>query len=127
MIQRFVRLSLAVISVAALQGCYYDVEEELFPPSSNGCDTTSVGFAAKVKPILDAQCASCHGGANPDAGINLSTYDGTKVYLDADKAVFISSIVQDGNASNMPKSQPKMSDCNINTIKAWVNSGYPNN
>jgi hypothetical protein len=58
----------------------------------------------------------------------LETYAGIKGFLDTDKALFISSITWDGNASNMPKgSSTKMIDCNINTIKSWINSGYPNN
>ena len=114
-----------------LTGCYYDTEEELYPDSgSTVCDTVSVCYANDIVPIVSSKCSnpSCHAGVNAAAGIPLETYAGVKAYLDADKALFISSIIWDGNASNMPKgASAKMSDCNINTIRAWINNGYPNN
>lgn len=114
-----------------LTGCYYDTEEELYPDSgSSTCDTISVSYATDIVPIVSAKCSTpgCHAGVNAAAGIALETYVGVKAYLDADKARFISSIIWDGNASNMPKgASTKMSDCNINTIRAWINAGYPNN
>ena len=114
-----------------LTGCYYDTEEELYPDSgSTICDTFSVSYANDIVPIVSSKCSnpSCHAGVNAAAGIPLETYAGVKAYLDADKALFISSIIWDGNASNMPKgASAKMSDCNINTIRAWINNGYPNN
>ena len=114
-----------------LTGCYYDTEEELYPDSgSTICDTVSVSYANDIVPIVSSKCSnpSCHAGVNAAAGIPLETYAGVKAYLDADKALFISSIIWDGNASNMPKgASAKMSDCNIKTIRAWINNGYPNN
>jgi uncharacterized membrane protein len=114
-----------------LTGCYYDTEEELYPDSgSTICDTVSVSYATDIVPIFNAKCSvpGCHAGVNAAAGIALETYVGVKAYLDADKARFISSIIWDGNASNMPKgASTKMSDCNINTIRAWINASYPNN
>ena len=115
----------------SLTSCYYDTEEELYPDSGTVvCDTTSVSYTTDIVPIMNSKCSysGCHAGANAAAGIPLETYAGVKEYIDADKARFISSIFWDGNASNMPKgASTKMIDCNINTIKAWINSGYPNN
>jgi uncharacterized membrane protein len=114
-----------------LTGCYYDTEEELYPDSGSiVCDTVSVSYETDIKPILSTKCSysGCHTNVNAAAGIPLETYAGVKGFLDTDKALFISSIIWDGNASNMPKgASTKMSDCNINTIRAWINAGYPNN
>ena len=122
-------LTLAVS--VSLTSCYYDTEEELYPDSGTVvCDTTSVSYTTDIVPIMNSKCSysGCHAGANAAAGIPLETYAGVKEYLDTDKARFISSIIWDGNASNMPKgASSKMIDCNINTIKAWINAGYPNN
>jgi hypothetical protein len=121
----------AVLVGISLSSCYYDTEEELYPDNGTTitCDTTNVLYSTTVKSILDAKCnsAACHGGTNSPSGIQLDDYAALKTYLDADAARFVSSIVQDGNASNMPKGDAKMSDCNINSIKAWINKGYPNN
>ena len=128
------KISTFVLSLAvsvSLTSCYYDTEEELYPDSGSiVCDTVSVSYANDIVPIMNSKCSysGCHAGANAAAGIPLETYAGVKEYIDADKARFISSIIWDGNASNMPKgASTKMIDCNINTIKAWINSGYPNN
>jgi hypothetical protein len=128
------RISIFILTLfvcSGLTGCYYDTEEELYPDSgSTICDTVSVSYATDIVPIMNSKCSvsGCHAGVNAAAGIPLDTYDGVKSYLDADKARFISSIIWDGNASNMPKgASAKMSDCNINTIRAWINVGYPNN
>ena len=117
-----------------LTGCYYDTEEELYPDiGSTICDTVSVSYANDIVPIVSSKCSnpSCHAGVNAAAGIPLETYAGVKAYLELDKARFLSSITWDGSVSN-PRNMPqgastKISDCNINTIKAWINSGYPNN
>ena len=128
------KISTFVLSLAvsvSLTSCYYDTEEELYPDSGSiVCDTVSVSYANDIVPIMNSKCSysGCHAGANAAAGIPLETYAGVKEYIDADKARFISSIIWDGNASTMPKgASTKMIDCNINTIKAWINSGYPNN
>ena len=128
------RISIFILTLfvcSGLTGCYYDTEEELYPDSgSTICDTVSVSYATDIVPIMNSKSSvsGCHAGVNAAAGIPLDTYDGVKAYLDADKARFISSIIWDGNASNMPKgASAKMSDCNINTIRAWINAGYPNN
>jgi uncharacterized membrane protein len=122
---------LSVLVSVSLSSCYYDTEEELYPDSgSTICDTISVSYANDIVPIVSAKCSTpgCHAGVNAAAGIALETYVGVQSYLDADKARFISSIIWDGNASNMPKgASTKMSDCNINTIRAWINAGYLNN
>ena len=128
------KISTFILSLAvsvSLTSCYYDTEEELYPDSGTVvCDTTSVSYTTDIVPIMNSKCSysGCHAGANAAAGIPLETYAGVKEYLVADKARFISSIIWDGSASNMPKgASTKMIDCNINTIRAWINAGYPNN
>lgn len=122
---------LSILVSVSLTSCYYDTEEELYPDSGSiVCDTVSVSYATDIVPIMNSKCSysGCHAGSNAAAGIPLETYAGVKEYLVANKARFISSIIWDGNASNMPKSaSTKMIDCNINTIRAWINAGYPNN
>jgi hypothetical protein len=109
-------------------GCYYDVEEELYGPTTATCDTVSVSYASEIVPILQSKCYSCHDGvALAGGGIPLGTYPQLKSRIDDFKTEFISSIVQDGTVSAMPQGQPKMSDCNINKIVAWIRQGYPEN
>lgn len=126
MIKTFVNISLLCVAIMSFTGCYYDVEDELYPDNNASCDTTAVNFAV-VKPIFDAKCVGCHGGASPSAGIKLDTYTDAKVYLDASASRLVSSVKHDGNASNMPQGQPKLDACDISKISAWVVAGYPEN
>lgn len=126
MMKTFVNISLIALAIVSFSGCYYDVEEELYPDNKATCDTTALNFAS-VKPILDSKCTGCHGGASPSAGIKLDTYTDTKAYLDGAAATLVSSVKRDGNASNMPQGQPKLEACDISKISAWVVAGYPEN
>jgi hypothetical protein len=118
----------SLIVLLVFSSCYYDKEEELYPDSiAAGCDTSNVRYSVEVKTIFDSKCISCHSGVNPSGGISFNTYQDVKTYLDASSTRLISSIVRDGNASEMPQGQPKLADCDIGKIKKWVNAGYPEN
>lgn len=120
---------LVIAGIFSLSGCYYDVEEELYPPDPNTsqCDTSDVKYSVQVSGILDLRCNGCHGGPNASAGIRLDNYSDIKNYIDQTGTTFVSSIEQDGNASPMPQGQPRIPDCEINQIKIWVANGYPEN
>ena len=125
---------LSILVSISLTSCYYDTEEELYPDSGSVvCDTISVSYATDIVPIMNSKCSysGCHASINAAAGIALETYVEVQSYLDTDKARFLSSITWDGSVSfpkNMPQgASTKISDCNINTIRAWINAGYQNN
>ncbi len=87
------------------------------------CDTLStISYSLQVVKILNDNCNNCHytGGTSPD----LTNYNGT---LSSAQNNLLSSVVWDGNASNMPKSAAKMSTCDITIIKKWILAGAPNN
>ncbi|MEZ5057186.1 MAG: hypothetical protein R2879_09135 [Saprospiraceae bacterium] len=126
MTQLFFRLFiLAVLGIAALPGCYYDNEEDLFGGSDSNCDTTNVTFAADVNPIIISRCYQCHENGAEGGGIILASYAQIKPWIDNGR--LIGSIKQLAGFSPMPKSASKIPDCEINTIEAWINSGYPDN
>jgi hypothetical protein len=122
--------SILIIAASFLSACYYDNFKELNPLLDNGCDTastTTISFAAQVVPILQNQCstgsAGCH---SSNSGRDLSSHTGvTNTYSGAK---LLSSIIWDGNASQMPKgSGAKIDDCSIKTIELWINQGKLNN
>ena len=82
-------------------------------------------YAANIKPILQNACFSCHGNGLSQNGINFDTYSGVKAV--ADNGKLVGAITHASGFSPMPQSAPKLSDCNINKIKDWVNQGAPNN
>lgn len=116
---------LAVSSLGYLSSCYYDNEEELYPGTSGNCDTTNTAYSSTIKTIIDNHCmgSACHGGSS--AVYNFSTYDGVKASVDANR--LLGAIKQQGGFSAMPKSAPKLSDCEILKIEAWIGKGARNN
>ena len=92
-------------------------------------------YTTQVKPILQANCARCHGGYNHRGGLNLDTragmlkggHDGTVLVPgDPDKSLLIRLIRHQGPANdpmNMPPNRPKLSDADIAVVAAWVKAG----
>lgn len=118
-------LSIAV-AVLCLQGCYYDVESELYGTSA-ACADTIATYNGSVKKIIDQHCAntSCHAGSSPSAGIGLDTY--TLCKSSASNGEFYCSINWNSGCSPMPKNSSKLSDCQINTLNRWKTNGFPEN
>src|SRR5438067_13349062 len=46
-----------------------DIDARKLPPPSK----SSVDFVREVKPLLEARCLRCHGGAKPKGGFSLET------------------------------------------------------
>lgn len=106
-----------------LQSCYYDVEEELYP--NELCDTTAVTFSGSIQPILARNCTTCHTGSSANAGIDLSTHAGAATV--ALNGRLVGAITHASGFTPMPQGASKLSECNINQIKLWVENGAPNN
>ena len=111
------------LTVGSLQGCYYDVESELYPNQS--CDSTNVGFAARIEPVIANQCESCHSGASPSGGLLLT---GHAAISDAALAGSLLERItlEEGNPLLMPPSGA-LGDCDIAAITQWIDDGAPAN
>ncbi len=110
----------------SLFSCAYEKEEILYPPGD--CNTLLPSYSLMVQPIISANCYSCHNTTNSavsGGGYQLDSYAKLKVFVDNGKLVGV--ISHTAGFSPMPKNSAKLSDCNINKIKAWVNAGAPNN
>ncbi len=116
---------LIIVSVFAFQGCYYDKEELVYPPNTNTCDTLGMTYTKDIRSIMVANCNSCHAApAGAGGGIVLDNYAQLKLYADAGNLV--NRLITTDASLLMPKGGPKLSDCNIAKIQAWVNAGAPN-
>jgi hypothetical protein len=96
------------------------------------CDVTNVKYSASVKPIITARCtgSGCHSGATPASGADFNTYEAlrTKALEKRNNtSVLVGAINHMAGFSAMPRFAPKLSDCEIATIEAWVNAGAPDN
>lgn len=120
-----------IVLAIVFGGCVYHKNDQVNPePPDNGCDTSNVKYSVDIKAILDANCKSCHNGANSPSGIDLYNHtvisglalDGNFTY-----GTLLSAVKHEGGAPQMPKGGSMLSDCDINTIAAWVHAGAPDN
>ncbi len=89
--------------------------------SGSLCDTTMVRYTNFVRPLIQGKCQGCHGGSNPQGGVDLSSYAKTKVFGQNGK--LLSAITRTSNW--MPKNGQKLDACSISKIQAWVKAGTP--
>lgn len=120
----FCVLSLFFTSSMFFTGCYYDVEEELYP-SGQSCDTSAVTYSLGVEPIINSNCYVCHSAAAAQGGVILDDYNALKGY--ADSGTLLGVIRHESGFSPMPQGGSKLSNCNIAVIEKWINDGSPNN
>ena len=117
--------SISVIAlILVLSGCYFDKEDQLYPMSTTGCDTTNVTYTATIKPILDNSCAisGCLDAQTKSFGHDLSSYNGS---VASSQGRLLGAINQQNGFIAMPKGMAKLSDCDISKITAWINAGTP--
>ena len=91
----------------------------------NTCDTTNVTYTGSILPILQNSCIGCHSGSTPGGNISLNTYAG--VSAQATNGKLFGSVNHSTGYSAMPKGGNKLSTCQIDMIRIWVNAGAPNN
>ena len=92
-------------------------------------------YTTRVRPIIAANCANCHLGANHRGGLSLETretmlkggHDGAVLVPgDPGKSLMVKLVRHEGPADDpmpMPPNKPKISDADIATITAWVKAG----
>lgn len=120
----FVAFIALIAVMMGLSACYYDKEEELYPPVTQ-CDTSKVGYQATIVPLMKANCNACHNASAPSAGIATDNYQGVKTIALSGK--LYGSIAHLSGYSPMPKGGNKLSDCDIKRVKIWIDSGAPEN
>lgn len=109
------------LCAVALQGCYYDNAEELYPtPVVVPVDTT-VGFAADIKPFIETKCATtsgCHAAGSNN--VELVSYDDVKQQVSRIEARAIVEKTMPPSWSAQP-SQKQLDD-----LQLWIDNGALN-
>lgn len=127
---------LSLISLL-LVGCS-KTNEEIEKRNSTGntgdipvvCDTVNMKFAADIQPIISANCVSCHNNVISNLNVRLDTYAGVKqqaTRLRNNLSVLVGVTSHASGFTPMPYNLPKLSDCDVNKIKSWVDRGSLNN
>lgn len=91
----------------------------------SGCDTTNVTYTTSIKPMIQNNCLGCHNGTGAGGGISLATYAEIKTIADNGKLLGVIDYLP--GYSRMPKNGNKLTDCQINMVKIWLNQGSPQN
>jgi hypothetical protein len=76
--------------------------------------------------ILVPNCVSCHGGANPSAGISYDTYASTLKTVVA-RLPASSQLYTSVNSGAMPLGDGKLQPAQISAIQSWISNGALNN
>jgi hypothetical protein len=109
--------------------CSSDSEDLLQPtptPGSTTCDTTNVTYASTITPLITRYaCGNCHSGNAPTGGFTLTSYNGLKAKVTDGR--LLGAITHANGFSPMPQGGNKMSECDINQFRAWINRGALNN
>ncbi|HEX8329562.1 MAG TPA: cytochrome c [Hymenobacter sp.] len=121
--------SAALLGVSA--GCTYSNGDSADPdeatPQPCGITAQNVTYSGVISPIFDANCRGCHGSnvaSTRGGGNDFSTYQSIERYP---MATLLGTIEHAPSYSPMPKGRAKLSDCDIERIKAWIAAGKPNN
>jgi len=117
-------LASVIVSIMVIQGCYYRKADLVYPQAST-CDTSNVKYSVEVTNILRANCYSCHATGIAMGGVTLDTYAAVKSNVNF--GLIPGVIMHLPGFAAMPKGRPKLADCDIAKISAWVNKGAPNN
>ena len=105
-----------------LNSCTWENEEEYFDVEQ--CDTTNLTYN-DVESIFRINCAVCHyPEATPVEEIILDNYENIVSAINTGRV--LPAINHEGPV-DMPRGQPKLPECTINQIEAWVNNGMPEN
>ncbi len=91
------------------------------PTPDSVCETSNVTYSNTVKPIIANNCVVCHSAAPMNLG-DVATLQGV-----ANSGKLYKVITHADGVPAMPKNMPKLSDCDIAKIKAWVDAGAQNN
>ena len=111
-----------LICILILPGCKKDnLGQEVNPD----CVTTNVSFSSTISGIINTNCLGCHGYGNPSGGFSLTTYAGVKAKVDDGR--LYGAISHMPGFVPMPDGAPKLSQCDINKIKSWIDAGALNN
>jgi mono/diheme cytochrome c family protein len=78
-------------------------------------------YSANVQPIIAANCYSCHGNGLSQNGVSLDSYSKVKQRVNSGQLMGV--ITHAAGYTPMPYGKAKLSDCDINKIKSWIDSG----
>lgn len=96
-------------------------------------DTERIDFSTQIKPILNSQCITCHGGVKKNGGFSLlfeeeafaETESGKPAIIPGNAAgsELIKRLHEDDPELRMPYEKPKLSEEEIDLLTRWIDQG----
>ena len=123
--QAFRGTLVAVVLVALMTSCSYDVFEEEILNEETVCDTLNMNYSKIQQILVGNNCMTCHTGVESESGVDFSTYQALDAYVSNPDNQLIIRLTTDDPELRMPRMGLRMGPCNINKIKAWLNAGHP--
>lgn len=120
---KILKIVIILFFLFGLGGCYYDVEEDLYPTIE--CSTADMSYQTDIFPIINNNCLGCHDAASNFGGITLEGYDQLNIYVTNSQLLGV--IKHESGFSPMPKNTAQLLECEIEKIEAWITDGAPNN
>ena len=111
-------IPLLIITYFSFCGCVNNNEEALY---GDNCDTLNMTYA-KVQYIFQDNCYMCHNEGYYNHDIKLDSYINIKAAVSTNK---LWPAINHTGSYLMPKGQPKLDDCLIDKIGAWIDAGMP--
>lgn len=108
--------------------CTYEKVEVVVPviDTTTVCDTSAITYTKDIQPLMLLHCGTDNGNVchNLDAGSEfpLNTYEFDTLFAGTGQ-ILTSITSQNGEEPKMPKEGDKLSECDVNKIKAWINQG----
>lgn len=114
--------SFLLYCLVSLISCTYENEEDLL--NEFQCDTSEIIYT-DLTYIFSGICANCHSESLFYKGIKMDSYDNVKTAVNTGKVW--RAINHEDGIRPMPDGLPKLSDCDLNKINAWIKAGLPEN
>ncbi len=112
---KIIQVSVILVIILLCSNCTTAIIDE----GENQVITEEVKYDPVVKEIMFNHCITCHGGPAPNAGIDLSTYENVKYYIESGKLL---SRIE--NASNPMPPSGLLTNPNRQKIAKWVKDGF---
>ncbi len=117
-----IKMMILLLLGFSMVGCYYHKEELL----TCTVDPATTKYSTTISTILNSYgCVSCHNSVVLSGTYDFTTHAGLKRAVDNNR--LLGAINHLPGFLAMPQGGSKMSACDINKVKAWVDAGAPNN
>ena len=109
-----------ILTLLSLAACRYDVEEALYGAN---CPDVIEAYEGSVQSLLEAHCTSCHGGALPESGLDLTTYASAR-QATLEGSLLDVLVLPESNSLSMPPNGA-LDSCEIVLLQNWAALGAP--